>query len=745
MPQKSKNIFSDLPLWNHFEENATAEEVASIEAHIAKVMPLLDYYIKTFPTYTVHNGQHQKNIVYIIGQLLGNEIEKLSTLEAAILILSAVYHEVGMVFKEDELAQVASERRFLQFLEETPKAKLIFISNGQVADRYLIEWYCRSIHAERVWKYLDIYDAEQPLVWNNIPFKNQLGYVCESHNWPAAALKSNEHLRTDFLGKCDLLFCSILLRMSDILDFDNTRSPKSVYEFLGLDKPKNNIEAVSKSEWEKHLYSGGFTFTNNKDNPSVSFAAAPKHPEVEIGIRKFIHIIKLEMASCNALLRFCSDGWRDFKLPNDINTNDIMGQNYTAGNYHFSLSENKVLDLLTGEGLYKDEYIFIRELLQNAIDTTRHRTFIEQTKNSSFNPQPINVSYFQDKEGYNWVRIDDFGMGMDKVIIADHLLKKGDSYYTSDKFRLEQMLIEGSTQHQFVPISRFGIGLLSCFMASDRVEISTKHVDAPGVAYRLTLQGRDGYFVLQSSDLPHAATPMPAEYNFEQGFRKEAGTSIAVRIDNSKEYAGFDFKEQLEEYVLCPPVPIQYKQANIGGSWEELLVKRWADDQVVTVDEAFVKEVEDVFNVKLPHGISLQVRNINVEDYTQDNDLKGQLIFIKTDLGELPEGISLPDFRLSTTRKTLVLRVYKKIKREGREQDVIVEYKNDSLIPSFSLPEKIVWQRFFTNKEFTFAGLHLSHNGIIIHDGKDFFTLRDEKRDFASQLVEKDSISCGIL
>ena len=745
MPQKSQNIFSGLPLWEHFEDNATSVQVALVEKHVEIVMPLLDYYIKTFPTYTIHNGQHQKNIVSIIGSLLGQDVKKLTTLEAAILILSAVYHDVGMVFSETELAQVASEDRFTQFLEETPSAKLRFYAEGQVADRELIEWYCRAVHAERVWKYLDIYDIQYPLVWDRMPFKNELAYVCESHNWPASALKSDERLRTDFLGKCDLLFCSILLRMADILDFDSTRSPQSVYEYLGLNNPKNNIEAVSKTEWQKHLMSGGFNFTHPKNDLALSFTAAPTHPEIEMGIRKFVNIIKLEMASCKTLLRFCSEQWRDLYLPGDINTDNINSQNYTSGRYHFSLSENKVLDLLTGEGLYKDEYIFIRELLQNAIDTSRHREFTEQTKNNSFKPQPIIVSFFLDKEGYNWVRIDDHGMGMNRDIITDHLLKKGESYYTSDKFKLEQLSIQKTTHHEFVPISRFGIGLLSCFMASDRIEISTKHVNEPGVAHRLSLQGRDGYFILQSSDIPHIPSPMPAEHNFQPGYRQEAGTSIAIRINNSKEFAGFDFKAQIEDFVLCSPVPIHYNGDNIGGEWDAILLQPWTADHFVAVEEAFIKEVEDTFNVKLPKGIRIQVRNINIADHAQDNDIKGQIIFIAIDLGQLRPPHTLPEFELTTQTTSIILRATKKIKRDDKEQDVTLEYKNETLLKSLNIPDKIVRRRFYRETEFAFSGFMLSHNGIIIHDEGRFFNLNDIEQTQPFRNRNRANLYCGIL
>lgn len=69
-------------------------------------LPLLDGYYKAFPKYTLHNGQHQYNIIKIIGELLSIEnIRKLSELESALIILSAFYHDIGMVFDDAELRE----------------------------------------------------------------------------------------------------------------------------------------------------------------------------------------------------------------------------------------------------------------------------------------------------------------------------------------------------------------------------------------------------------------------------------------------------------------------------------------------------------------------------------------------------------------------------------------------------------------------------------------------------------------
>jgi hypothetical protein len=717
--------FTSLKLWKHFETAADREQVILVSKHSEHVLPLLNYFTTAFPTYTLHNGQHQRNILYLMGELLGPELSEVSALECAVLILSAFYHDLGMVFTEEELDSVESEPKFLMFLDQNTKARLSYESNGKKADRELIEWYCRTMHAERVWMYLDQEDIDLPLLWNDIPFKTQLGKVCESHNLSVKDIKNNDDVFvTDFLGECDLVFCSIVLRLADIFDFDNTRSPKSVYEFLGLDKPKNNIESVSRAEWQKHLSSGGFTFQRNEDTLTVLFKAAPKHPSVEIEIRNFLDIIEMELADCNELKRFCSKKWNEFKLPSSINRAGIVSTNFRSGKYHFSLSQDKILTLLTGEGLYNDRYIFLRELLQNSIDTSRHREFKEKISNSHFTADEIEISYFTDADGYNWIRIDDYGMGMTEDIISNHLLKKGESYYNSDKFKLEKLLINQAFHNDFVPISRFGIGMLSCFIISDKIEISTKHVSEPGIAYRLTLEGQNGYFIFQSSKDHHTASPMPKENGFEKGFRKKAGTSIAVRITGNKEYYGFDFKKQIESYVLCSPIRIMYEGELVGGEWKAMLEDPWTENQVIEVEKSFVDNIESTFDLKLPKSLQMEIAVVNVGEKSLNPNLKGQMVMIYLNIEEIISLKTLPAFSIVANGKELVIRVSQTVIKDGKSNDLSVEHRNNDIISSLNVPEKITNRLMYDNEyDYSFSRIQLSHNGITIHDQGDYFNL----------------------
>ncbi|HEX2281976.1 MAG TPA: hypothetical protein VHG52_09480 [Thermomicrobiales bacterium] len=88
-----------------------------------------------------------------------------------------------------------------------------------------------------------------------------------------------------------------------------------------------------------------------------------------------------------------SNHWRDFTLPARIKRDGIIANGYRYGDYRFVLDQHQVLDLLMGENLYENPYVFVREILQNALDASRLREHLEYLRgNRDFKAQPIRVS-----------------------------------------------------------------------------------------------------------------------------------------------------------------------------------------------------------------------------------------------------------------------------------------------------------------------------------------------------------------
>lgn len=727
MPNNILNPFATLPVWKHFLEvtKDQPDEQSMVIKHIEHALPLLERISLAFPFYTLHNSQHQYNILHLIGEILGPRLNELTGLETAMIILSAVYHDIGMVYSPADLQKIVTEPEFLDFLSENTSANLQFEENGKQPTEELINWYCRWAHAKRVWPFLQQADERIPIVWEGVPFRDELGNVCESHNEPVDVIKNDDlKFSYSFLGKCDLKFCALLLRLGDILDFDDTRSPRGLYEFLGLDKAKRTGEVISNEEWRKHMSAKGFAIDRTGKRPGLRFIAVPEHPKVEVGIRDFLKIIENELNACARLLHFCSPRWSDFELPEEMNLEGIKSKNYRSGNYHFSLAENDVMKLLTGEGIYNDDYIFLRELLQNAIDTSRHREFRERLTTAGFQASPIVVSNFTDQEGYQWIRIDDFGMGMTLDIIEKHLLKKGQSYYNSDSFKLEKLAIKEKVNADFVPISRFGIGLLSCFIAGDKIEISTVHKDDLQNPYRLSVEGRNGFFTLQSKKERHTPAPMPAEYGPENGFRQQAGTSIAVRITTNKEYDGFDVKRHLERYLMAPPVPVKYDGVQVGGDFELLTKEPWVTAQSFELAEEFVERVRTLTGLSFEKGIKVSILPISLTKDALSPNIKGQLVITYIDVNGQELG---SDEKISFTLESheenqMKVRCTRRIDQGSNSKENQETLDVSSLLEHLKIPKEITSYPNNYNP-YHLNSLRFSHNGIMIPSESDQFAL----------------------
>lgn len=134
-----------------------------------------------------------------------------------------------------------------------------------------------------------------------------------------------------------------------------------------------------------------------------------------------------------------------------------------------TLNQINILNLLAGVNLYKDSYACLRELYQNSLDACRRRLCAKE--NNIDRGCIIFGMKVVDGKG-KYIYCHDNGVGMDENVIENYLLRIGNSYYKSDEFQRERQQMN----HEFTPVSQFGIGIISCFMLGTRIEIITKSI-----------------------------------------------------------------------------------------------------------------------------------------------------------------------------------------------------------------------------------------------------------------------------
>ncbi|MCM4081294.1 HD domain-containing protein [Paractinoplanes hotanensis] len=311
--------------WGPLGEVLAAEPSRENQANVGKLADraedLLKLVRETFPTYTLHDEQHAENVIALMGKLAAPRIDQMRPLEAALLILAAYFHDAGMAYTAEEIAAIADEDEFRSFLDGDDEAFVATERSGGVPPTGVIERYCRARHADRVWTHLEECDPSW-LRWGAASIIEPLALICRSHNEPATAL-NEERFKKDH-RKADLRFCAIMLRLADILDFDQSRAPRVIYDLLGLARHGTPEAATSDAEWQKHLAAGGFEFPENPQRGySLQFVAGPTNPGVEHDLRSFLEVVREELLRCRTIADNCDDRWRTLPLPAEIDTSTI--------------------------------------------------------------------------------------------------------------------------------------------------------------------------------------------------------------------------------------------------------------------------------------------------------------------------------------------------------------------------------------------------------------------------------------
>jgi hypothetical protein len=166
----------------------------------------------------------------------------------------------------------------------------------------------------------------------------------------------------------------------------------------------------------------------------------------------------------------------------------VKADGYEGYHQDFRTQVSTVISMFMGEELYGDQQVFLRELLQNSRDAVLTRAEVEMELGNAYAPK---VSIILDSKKQTLICKDN-GIGMDRYTIERYLADIGRSFYTSDDYR---NLISGVNSERFSPVSRFGIGILSCFMVASKMVIYTRQRNKPG--YRIEVPARGAFFFLE--------------------------------------------------------------------------------------------------------------------------------------------------------------------------------------------------------------------------------------------------------
>lgn len=289
-----------------------------------------------------------------------------------------------------------------------------------------------------------------------------LSRVCRAHGETldyVRALKNTVKYVGD--DSVNLQFAAQMLRLGDIIHYSNDRAPSVI-----------RLATKFSSEYSKHEWGVKIGLNYSIKDSSICFMANCQNPTDYYHLHEYLDWIDEEILNLDTLKK----QW-DLQYKLELHEVDRSNVDYDHEAFRpvlgkkFSLSQNKIIDLLMGVNLYKDPFSCIRELYQNSLDACRCRMSIAQS--SGYELEGRIEFYLENKDGVKFLCCKDNGLGMSEYVIENYLLKIGNSYYRSADFN-RRISVLGNP---YTPISQFGIGILACFIIGTRLEIITHSFD----------------------------------------------------------------------------------------------------------------------------------------------------------------------------------------------------------------------------------------------------------------------------
>jgi len=558
----------------------TDTEVGQLKSMVTSIAddvgPLLDRITDTFFQYTGHDVSHCCNVADLIYRFLpktksadGRTSIGLNALELTMLWLAILLHDVGMVVSVGEKQHALDShdyRTFRGLLRDRFEAAKRWRSLGQelraraIEDAMLAEYF-RRLHPQRATSYI-YREIKRPLVFRGLSLAEDIGRLCESHAWGVresndpkcpdnAVDKLDPDLRVSS-ARVNLRYLAVCLRLGDVLDFDMSRTPLSVFELIDF------TEDASIAEWNKHISIHGW----NIDESSVRFDARCTQPTYYVAVNRFLDYVDRELEECRFLIDDAHETQYTIGLPVRVDRRRIRMKdpNCVVGNFRFQLDFDRIMQLLMDKSLYPDSTLFLRELTQNALDACRCQMALamEAGMPDKYLPRIVVWDHSDDPDNPRIV-VQDNGVGMSLRIVEEFFLRIGRSYYRSHEFdvlrhRLSEKHI---TLHA---CSQFGIGFLSCFLVANHIEIDTwQYGNAP---LHIRIDGPSEYFVVTRKPEPNGVVQFksPAKATGD-GPPKQSGTRISVHLKSDAFSSNAEMEEvayvALKASMVNQEVPIE--------------------------------------------------------------------------------------------------------------------------------------------------------------------------------------------
>lgn len=540
-----------------------------------------------FQHFSLHNATHSKEICNNIERFLGEErIKKLSPTDTWLLLMAFYSHDVGMALKYNDIVNTFGKDEFKEELRELINGNSIELKEaaqrilafekedndikpiqGRALDVFrdvqlIIEEHYRRGHAKRSADYIgEFLDEKYSLV--NSRMIELLKKVCLAHQEDIGNIEKLYYEENGlFQDYVHPRFVAGMLCLGDLLDMDTNRFSK-----YGLESASTLAEE-SKLHLEKHKALKHFLIKPSGIEIEIDSLSMDVHRVA----RDWVHWIDETIDYLT--LKWSCIAPKDFGNPPKITYKKLLIKGSDLFNEYadlrFTIDQNKALELLQGANIYKDKFVCIREVIQNAVDSSLiqlwkdvdilsnkkvlekekacfnicketlkcnlyEKNKMDDSKNDAivnfwenlqidknnkelisnnlkkFNEYQIDVLFYIDDNGKVVIEVSDKGTG-----VSNKAFESMANIGTKKDKRTDREIIK-FMPGWIRPSGQFGLGLQSIFLIADKFEMITKCNDESGKRI-LFESGRNnkGYITVEGNTI------------------NERGTKVRIYIDESK-------------------------------------------------------------------------------------------------------------------------------------------------------------------------------------------------------------------
>jgi molecular chaperone HtpG len=541
--------------------------LSGLKTQVAEMLNMIGRTNEIFATYTKHDISHINAMLKHLDWLIPPLTQKEMTPVDWLLITLAIYfHDLGMLVTAEEFENRMENAAYTTFLDSltTDSKSQDYLGRAKKMlpderDRFFFQEFIREQHAGRIKEWITgrhsrhwgtavkpiteaIADLMKPFPTR---FRENLATVCESHH--RADLNKTDvfplcqRYGSEPLEMANVQYAALILRTVDLIHVTKDRTPSIMYKTIKLSDPKGVDEWDKQKDTFAVRHAGRAFVTDDESTHVITIGADFTEERPFFALTEYLSWADIEIKQTKRWSdqsRAEADA-KNFWFPWKEIRGDLRVEGNEPQQMRFEFDRGRLLDLLVGHAIYNDATVAIRELLQNAIDAVRFRHHLDIKEAESTGRKITQIG----KVSVTWnadtrqLVVEDTGTGMDLDIIRFHLMRVGSSFYDTPQFATEYK--------GFTPISRFGIGILTCFMISDDIEI-------------VTVKSTSGFRIRMSSvHADYLLRELPLGEPKLDGIEPH-GTRITLLIREGIDLTKRSIEDILRYWIIMPECKVEY-------------------------------------------------------------------------------------------------------------------------------------------------------------------------------------------